>query len=134
MQLLPRDPSEDARVLTALVSLVQSYGGLFPLMQRGVGGVFWGLRSDSAGVHWQEDTTYNSFNVYRGVLSVLLATGNYTQFPDIPGAARFCGLASGPLNDTFTPPAGEGAFYLVTGFDGSAESSLGDGRPNTRPC
>jgi hypothetical protein len=67
-----------------------------------------------------------AFNVYRGSLDVLWATGDYTQLVhpvENPNAARFCGLLPGglPLVDPFLPPAGEGVFYLAVQTIGGAE-------------
>ena len=83
------------------------------------------------------------YNLYRGVLSVLIsscATGCvYTQDPAlVPGAQRQCGLAAAGASDTGAPPVGEAYFYLVSG-KAAVEGILGfrqDGsiRGNTNPC
>ncbi len=91
-------------------------------------------------VRWQPEVVFSSFNLYRGRLARLRASGQYTQDPAVePEAARWCSLASASASDTRIPPPGEGNFYLVTGMAGGAESSLGTRsngteRPNDFPC
>jgi hypothetical protein len=87
---------------------------------------------------WQDETVYSTFNLYRGDLAVLRATGEYTQDPTPAIVERFCDLPGSAATDSYTPPAGEGVFYLTTGND-PAESSLGVDssgveRPNDHPC
>ena len=90
-------------------------------------------------VAWQNEP-FEAFNLYRGQISWLRSTGVLTQFPDNPQAARFCGLTSPELDDGFTPPLGDPAFYLVTGVNGGVEvaglgnDSSGSARQNTNPC
>jgi hypothetical protein len=92
------------------------------------------------GVKWQQETTYQRFNLYRGGLERLLATGEYTQDPALePEAAHWCSLSVNQQADSHKPPVGLVDFYLVTGKNGTVESSLGtrsDGteRPNSHPC
>ena len=92
------------------------------------------------GPTWQQDVVYDLWNVYRGDLGVLEASGVYTQDTvAVPLAERTCGLADGVLADPTVPDAGAVAFYLVTGRAGTAESDLGSDssgavRPNTNPC
>jgi hypothetical protein len=91
-------------------------------------------RSDLA---WQEDATFVAFNLYRGDLATLRATGVYTQDPADPAADRQCGLPGALALDGHLPPAGDAAFYLVTGVNGEGtESDLGPPsiRANTDPC
>jgi Thrombospondin type 3 repeat len=89
---------------------------------------------------WQLEQRYSAFNVYRGDLSTLLATGVWTQDPTtVSGAARFCGLATNSLIDTTNPPPLKAFFYMVTGIAGGVEDSLGtssNGLPrlNNNPC
>jgi hypothetical protein len=91
-------------------------------------------------IDWQAEAGFATWNVYRGDLAVLKATGVYTQVPaSNPNAARFCNLATRSLADAATPEAGTVAFYLVTGKNASGEGTLGkrsDGtnRPNDHPC
>lgn len=91
-------------------------------------------------IEWQAEVGFSAWNLYRGDLAVLKATGIYTQAPGSnPRAARFCDLAATALDDSGIPAAGTVAFYLVTGESASGEGSLGtrsDGseRPNDNPC
>lgn len=88
---------------------------------------------------WQNESTFTSFNVYRGDMSFLRATGVYTQFPSNPNAARICDNPTNSIMDTFVPPPGEVLIFFVTGNDLTAESSLGEDstgvpRANDNPC
>ena len=89
---------------------------------------------------WDAETGHEAWNVYRGDLSVLRATGTYTQVPGSnPLAAMFCGLASPSVSDPVVPAMGAAAHYLATGVSGGVEGGLGtdsDGaaRPNDNPC
>jgi hypothetical protein len=82
------------------------------------------------------------FNVYRGSLSRLRATGEYTQDPlDEPMAAQTCGVSSVtlPFVDAYAPPVDEAVFYLVSLTQPDYEGGLGlkpDGsyRPNLNAC
>jgi hypothetical protein len=91
-------------------------------------------------VDWQLESSFASWNLYRGDLDVLRSTGVYTQQPGSNGLAhRACGLAEPRFEDDTLPPAGAAAFYLVTGVSGGVEGDLGtdgDGapRPNHHPC
>lgn len=91
-------------------------------------------------VGWQNELGFDSWNLYRGSLGVLAATGTYTQPPgSVPAAGRECGLPLPEHADPFVPVAGEPAFYLVTGVGGGTEGDLGtDGagraRLNTLRC
>jgi hypothetical protein len=84
--------------------------------------------------------SFGDWNLYRGDLGVLLATGIYTQVPGSnPLALRVCGTGFPWYDDELSPPAGVTAFYLVSGTSGGVESSLGTNsagvlRPNTNPC
>lgn len=78
------------------------------------------------------------YNVYRGDLTVLKATGNYTQDPFIvPGARHFCDIGAS-LGDPDAPPPGVAWFYLPAAW-GVVEGALGFDsspaeRPKTLPC
>jgi hypothetical protein len=89
---------------------------------------------------WDGEQGYEAWNVYRGDLGVLRATGEYTQAPGSNGlAGRACGLGEPRLGDAVLPEVGGVAFYLASGMAQGIEGSLGvDGagnpRPNTHPC
>ena len=95
-------------------------------------------------VEWQKESGYVTWNVYKGSIMVLRATGIYTQVAGSNVLAdRLCHLSSPWYNDLGPipgGPAGRAAFYLVTGVTaGGVESSLGTAssgitRPNTAPC
>ncbi len=91
-------------------------------------------------VFWKPEIGFDSWNVYRGDLSVLPSSGIYTQDPSIyPLAARICSLIDTSLLDSFQPPRGKGVFYLPSGNRASVEGGLGTDsagqtRPNTFPC
>ncbi len=87
---------------------------------------------------WQGDSGYTSYNLYRGDLAVLRSAAEYTQDPSAAAADRFCSVGTS-TSDAYTPAPDEAVFYLVVGFDGSAESSLGENRwgtarLNANPC
>ena len=93
----------------------------------------------SAGVSWQSDPAYQSYNLYRGSLVVLRATGEYTQEPGSNAyAERFCDLAVTYQDDSLVPATGEAFYWLVAGVGAGGEEPLGDGagvnRPNSNPC
>ena len=89
---------------------------------------------------WQPEAGYTTWNSYRGSLSVLRATGQFTQAPGSnPLAARACGVSDPYVFDADTPAPGDVAFNLVTGVAGGVESSLGTNsagvpRANANPC
>jgi hypothetical protein len=91
-------------------------------------------------VEWQTESGYGTWNSYRGSLSVLRATGEYTQAPGSnPLAHRECGLIDPYVLDDEVPGPGEVEFNLVTGVAGGIESGLGVNsagvpRANARPC
>lgn len=90
-------------------------------------------------VSWQADPAYGSYNLYRGALAVLRATGEYTQEPGSnPYAGRFCGLTETFQDDALTPAVGEAFHWLVAGVGAGGEEPLGNGagvvRPNDHPC
>jgi hypothetical protein len=85
-------------------------------------------------MQWQDETVYDTFNLYRGDTS-LIATEGYTQDPlTVPNATQFCGEPTAFKLDSFVPPLGGIVHYLVTGVVGGVESSLGfDGASGQRP-
>ena len=89
---------------------------------------------------WQEESGFSKWNSYRGSLSVLRGTGQYTQAPGSnPSAAQNCGVMTPSVVDTYVPASGEVAFNLVTGVDAGVESGLGTNsagvpRPNLNHC
>ena len=90
-------------------------------------------------VRWQSDPVYSTYNLYRGSLTVLRATGEYTQQPGSnPYADRFCSLAVTYQDDGLVPSTGDAFYWLVTGVGVGGEEPLGDGagvdRPNAHPC
>ena len=89
-------------------------------------------------IHWQQEQNFQTWNLYRGDLSVLRETDMYTQIPGSnPLAQQSCDLTTLSVEDEDDPESGRVAFYLVTGIDGGVESGLGvDGvdRPNANPC
>jgi hypothetical protein len=93
-----------------------------------------------AQLRWQEESGFDTWNLYKGDLDVLKQTGVYTQLPGSnPLAARQCGLALPTANAPDDPPAGAVAFYLTTGVSGASEGGLGsdsfgEERPNDHPC
>ena len=103
-------------------------------------GVIYIVLPDRVSVTWQMEAGFESFNEYRGLLSVLRSSGLYTQDPQTtPGAARNCRLTVASLADGTNPPAGQGFFYLVSGNHNGIEGSLGTDslgveRLNSNPC
>jgi len=103
------------------------------------GAIFLAL-DGGAVVSWERETLYDAWNVYRGDLQNLRATGIYTPLPGSdPVAQRFCGLDLPELDDAYGPGAGVAAYYLASGVAGGVEGGLGeDGaglqRDNLNPC
>jgi len=103
-------------------------------------GLLWFIETTSSLLGWQVDNVYETYNLYRGDLAVLRATGQYTQDPEsTPGAAQMCVLLGSRVLNEFVPPPGGVAFYLVTGKAAGLESSLGISsagaeRENSWPC
>ena len=97
--------------------------------------------SGPAWVEWQDEGGFDAWNAYRGDLSVLRATGEFTQAPGSnPLARQDCGLIDPWVAETGPDPlAGEVAFYLTTGIEAGVESGLGqrsngEERPNGNAC
>jgi hypothetical protein len=103
-------------------------------------GVIYFVIGEPGIIAWREEAGYEAWNLYRGDLSVLKATGEYTQVPGSNDlASRACGLSVAWVPDTTSPPPGKVAFFLVTGIANGVESGLGMNsagveRPNTNPC
>ncbi len=91
-----------------------------------------------ARVDWTADATFTSYNLYRGSLAVLRATGEVTQEPGSnPYAGRTCGIPVPYQEDATVPAKGEALHYVVTGNGDAGESSPGAGdvpRANPHPC
>lgn len=91
-------------------------------------------------VVWQNEFGFDRWNLYRGDLGVLRATGIYTQVPGShPNASRTCNLGATQVTDSLLPAPGTLAFALVTGEQDGLEKGLGTNsagvnRPNTNPC
>ncbi|HYV19434.1 MAG TPA: MopE-related protein [Verrucomicrobiae bacterium] len=90
-------------------------------------------------VDWDPEPTFFLFDVYRGDIDWLRATGESTQDPVVvPLAGQFCGLTDSFLLDE-PPPAGKAVFYLVavttsSGYEGIGNDSAGHPRNNAHPC
>jgi hypothetical protein len=90
-------------------------------------------------VDWDSEPGFTWYDVYRGDLDRLKATGESTQDPaSVPLAGRFCGQMDAFLLDD-PPPAGKGVFYLVAVTTSSGDLGIGDdsaGHPrlNAHPC
>ncbi len=103
-------------------------------------GIIMVTMQDQVTVAWQLENGFESFNIYRGDLAVLKATGIYTQDPaEVPLAAQGCEFLEASVVDDVVPPLGQGVFYLLTGTHNGVESTLGTNsagvtRPNTNPC
>ena len=89
---------------------------------------------------YREEQGFDSWNLYRGRLKVLRATGVYTQLPGSNRLAlQVCGLDQPFFQDTDLSEPGQTAFYLVAGVAGGVEGDLGTDssgniRPNDNPC
>jgi hypothetical protein len=82
---------------------------------------------DSATVDWQDESGYDSWNLYRGDLHTLRSTGVYTQTPGSnPVASIECGLAVSVRDDDFTVAPGQVVFYLASGTQNGVERGLGE--------
>jgi hypothetical protein len=98
--------------------------------------LFTNLAGDA--IVWQAETVYTAFNLYRGDLQELRATGRYTQDPTSASAERFCSEPADFLIDPYVPLVGDIVHYLVTGVPGGDDDLGADGagnpRPNDWPC
>jgi hypothetical protein len=103
-------------------------------------GLIYVYAGDPSHWEWQQEWGFTTWNNYRGSLSVLRATGQYTQAPGSNLlAAHDCGLTYNYTLDGDLPQPGEVAFNLVTGVAHGVESSLGTNsagvpRANANPC
>ncbi len=94
---------------------------------------------DSAAVAWQSETGFDSWNAYRGDLSLLLSGGAYTQDPSsVPLADRICRTTL-TSNSAGAVASGQAVFFLTTGSINNIESDLGTDssgalRTNDSPC
>ena len=99
--------------------------------------MIWVTRPDE--VNWDPETPFLSYDVYRGDLDVLKATGESTQDPAVvPLAARSCGQLEPFLVDD-APPVGKAVYYLVavttaSGYEGIGNDSAGNPRLNPHSC
>lgn len=106
------------------------------------------LASESE-VTWTDALEREHFNLYRGSLEELRASGSVTQDPSDTEAERFCDLMANTKSDAFTPDPGRIVYYVVSAYRTMddridpharmAESTLGQDsaaktRPNGAPC
>jgi hypothetical protein len=92
----------------------------------------------SSATSWQSDSSFSNYNLYRGDLQWLRASGQYTQDPSGVDAAQHCAVGSTSIT-TALPNAGQTYFFLVTGLNVGGEGDLGVDsagvvRPNNHPC
>ena len=91
-------------------------------------------------LEWESGPFWRLWNVYRGDLQALRATGEYTQAPGSNALAlQACGRNVRWYEDLEVPARGETAFYLVTLVVTTTEGTLGDDgsglpRPNGHRC
>jgi hypothetical protein len=88
---------------------------------------------------WQTDPAFATYNLYRGSLAALRASGEYTQTPGSNScASRSCALSVASSDDAFVPTVDTPCFYIVSGNGSVGESGLDDPtsplRPNQHPC
>jgi len=90
-------------------------------------------------VEWDSEPTFFYYDVYRGDIDVLKATGDSAQDPEtVPLSGRFCGLTDPFLLDD-PPPPGKAVFYLVgvwtaSGYSGIGNDSAGNPRQPVHAC
>ncbi|HYV19435.1 MAG TPA: MopE-related protein [Verrucomicrobiae bacterium] len=90
-------------------------------------------------VEWDAEPGFFFYDVYRGDIDRLKATGESTQDPEVvPLAGQVCGVTDSFLLDE-PPPAGKAVFYLVavttaSGYQGIGNDSAGHPRNNAHPC
>lgn len=104
-------------------------------------GLIFVLFLDQAGLEWQEEQGFDSWNWYRGDFGAFLSTGELTQEPGTnPLAVRQCGLLAAATLDVLPAPTpGVLAFYLVSGVVSGVEGDLGTASSGTprfshHPC
>ncbi len=92
-------------------------------------------------IEWDGDSGAHPWNIYRGDLAELRASGTYTQPSGTnPGAGRECSLMQVQTTDFDVINPGEVWFYLVNGtYPNGIEYALGADssgtmRPNDNPC
>jgi hypothetical protein len=99
--------------------------------------MIWGMAPDE--MDWDSESGFLFYDVYRGDLDRLKATGESTQDPaEVPLAGISCGQDM-PFFLDDPPPPGKGVFYLVavttsTGYQGIGNDSAGHPRNNAHPC
>jgi hypothetical protein len=90
-------------------------------------------------VDWDSEPGFVFYDVYRGDIDRLKATGESTQDPAaVPLAGFSCGQDM-PFFLDDPPPPGKGVFYLVavttsSGYQGIGDDSAGHPRNNAHPC
>ncbi|HEV8201630.1 MAG TPA: MopE-related protein [Candidatus Polarisedimenticolia bacterium] len=90
-------------------------------------------------VEWDAEPGFFFYDIYRGDIDWLRATGESTQDPAVvPLAGQFCGTTDSFLLDE-PPPVGKVVFYLVavttsSGYQGIGNDSAGHPRNNAHPC
>ena len=101
-------------------------------------GLIYIYSTDRDYIDWQDESGPSSWSVYEGDLSVLKATGAYTQTPGSNALAhRTCGVTQVYAEDFEVPGAGAVKFALVSGggsLTGLGATSSGVPRANTNPC
>ena len=101
-------------------------------------GLIYIYSTDRDYIEWQGESGPSSWSVYEGDLSVLKATGAYTQAPGSNALAhRTCGVTEVYAADVEVPGAGAVKFALVSGgnsLTGLGATSSGVPRANTNPC
>ncbi|HET8945636.1 MAG TPA: MopE-related protein [Candidatus Polarisedimenticolia bacterium] len=99
--------------------------------------MIWGMAPDE--IDWDSEPGFLFYDVYRGDIDRLKATGESTQDPEtVPLAAQSCGQLE-PFFLDDPPPVGKGVFYLVavttsSGYQGIGDDSAGHPRHNAHPC
>ena len=110
------------------------------LVTMAIAGVILVTLPAEATVSWQQEESFEAFNLYRGDLGVLRGTGAYTQDPaQVPLARRDCAIAGTQAADATAIPPGAALFYLVSGTQAGVEGDLGEDsagnpRSNSHPC
>ncbi len=95
---------------------------------------------DSSWLEGQTEVGFDSWNSYRGDLTLVREQRQYVQDPaEVPLAEIQCGNSTPVLFDLVIPEPGFVAFYLITGSSAGHESGLGEDsagvpRLHDRPC